>query len=99
MSLPKRDAIATVLVAVAGVLYWLWAVGSAPPGLGSVRATGTVILALGFVASASAVVPWFGQLMHGNKAYVTLTSIIGLVAFVGGLQMLIAASETGLRAS
>jgi hypothetical protein len=96
MSLPKRDVLATVLVAAAGVLYWLWAAGSAPPGLGSVRATGIVILALGFVASASAVVPSFDQLMHGNKAYVAVTSIIGLVAFAGGLQMLIADSETGL---
>lgn len=96
MSLPKRDVLATVLVAAASVLYWLWAVESAPAGLASVRATGSVILALGFAASASAVVPGFEQLLHGNKAYLAVTSITGLVAFGAGLQMLIAASETGL---
>lgn len=96
MHVPKRDVIATGLVAAAGVLYWLWAVESAPPGLASVRATGSVVLALGFAASASAVVPGFGQLLHGNKAYLVVTSIIGFAAFGAGLQMLIASSETGL---
>ena len=42
------------------------------------RATGTVILALGFAAAATAVVPGFGQLLHGNKIYMTVTSLIGL---------------------
>ena len=96
MRITKRDVIATVLVAAAGVLYGLWVAGSAAAGLDSVRATGLVILGLGFAASASAVVPSFDQLLHGNKIYVAVTSIIGLVAFVAGVQMLIAASETGL---
>jgi hypothetical protein len=96
MSLPKRDVIATVLVVASVVLYGLWLVDAAPPGLHSIRATGIVILGLGFVASASAVVPGFEQLMHGNKAYVAVTATIGLVAFVAGLQMLIAQSETAL---
>jgi hypothetical protein len=94
MHFPKRDLIATGLVAVASVLYWMWAAESTP--LDSVRATGTVILALGFAASASAVVPGFEQLLHGSKTYLAMTSAIGLVAFGAGLQMLIAASETGL---
>lgn len=96
MRLPKRDVIATVLVAAAGLLYALWASDAAPPGLDSVRSTGVVILALGFAASASAVVPGFEELLHGNRAYVAVTSLIGLVAFVAGLQALIGASETGL---
>jgi hypothetical protein len=94
MHFPKRDLIATGLVAVASVVYWMWAAESTP--LDSVRATGSVILALGFAASASAVVPGFDQLLHGSKAYLAATSAIGLVAFGAGLQMLIAASETGL---
>ena len=59
MYLPKRDIIATGLVAVAGLLYVLWAIDSAVPGMSSTRATGVVVLALGVAVSASAVVPTF----------------------------------------
>ncbi len=93
---PKRDLLATALVAVAGVLYWLWAVSAAPMGLQSVRATGLVILALGFAASASAVVPGFDELLHGNKTYLAVSAAMGLVALAGGVQMLLTASELGL---
>jgi hypothetical protein len=96
MQLPTRDLIATGLVAVAGLLYLLWAIDSALPGVSSTRATGVAVLALGFAASASAVVPGFGQLLHGNKAYLVLTSLIGLAAFAAGVQMLITASGAGL---
>jgi len=65
MYLPKRDIIATGLVAVAAVVYALWAVGSALPGMSSARVTGMAVLALGFASSASAVVPAFDQLLHG----------------------------------
>jgi hypothetical protein len=96
MKLPKRDLVATVLVAVAIALYLLWAADAAPPGLDGVRATGLVILGLGFAASASAVVPGFDQLIHGNKMYLASTSAIGVAAFVAGLVMLLATSETAL---
>ena len=92
MSLPKRDIIATALVAIGAVLYGLWAAEV----WSSVRATGIVVLALGFVASAGAVVPGFEQLIRGNKAYLAGTSLIGLVAFAAGVQMLVTASGTGL---
>jgi hypothetical protein len=96
MSLPKRDVFATCLVAVAGLLYWLWAADAAPPGLDSVRATGLVILGLGFAASASAVVPGFEQLLHGNKLYLGVTAASGLIALAAGVQMLVASSEVAL---
>jgi len=96
MNLPKKDVIATGLVAVAGVLYLLWVTGSSPPGMSGMRATGMVILAFGFVASATAVVPSFSQLLHGNKIYVTVTSLIGLVAAIGGVLMLVAESGAAL---
>lgn len=96
MTLPRRDVIATFLVAAAGVLYWLWVADSAPAGLESVRATGLVILVLGFGASASAVVPGFEALLHGNKLYVAGTAAIGLVALAGGVVMLASSSEFGL---
>jgi hypothetical protein len=96
MHLPKRDIIATGLVAVAGLLYLLWAIDSALPGMSSTRATGVAVLVLGFAASASAVVPGFDQLLHGNKAYLAMTSLIGLTALAAGVQMLITASGAGL---
>lgn len=96
MHLPKRDMIATGLVAVAVVLYLLWAFDAAILGLDSTRATGIVVLALGFAASASAVVPGFEGLIHGNKTYLALTTIVGFVAFGAGIAMLMAASDTAL---
>ena len=96
MHLPKRDVIATGLVAVAGLFYLLWAIDSALPGMGSARATGVAVLALGFAASASAVVPNFDQLLHGSKTYLVATSLIGLAAVIAGVQMLITASGAGL---
>ena len=96
MSFPKRDVIATVLVATGGVLYWLWVAGSAPLGLRSVRGVGVVILALGFAASASAVVPGFEQLLHGNKIYLAVTAVLGLVALAGGVGTLVTSREVGL---
>ena len=96
MRLSKQDLIATVLVAAAGVLYLLWALGSAPPGLGATRATGVMLLVLGFAASASAVVPNFAQLLHGSRVYLVSTSLLGVAALVGGLATLWVASEAGL---
>lgn len=95
MSLSKRDAVATGLVAAAAVLYIVWAVGLLPAAM-STRVTGAVILVLGFLASASAVVPSFDQLLHGNKWYLAATSLIGLVAAVAGVMMLVNASGPAL---
>ena len=95
MRLPKQDLIATAFVAAAGVFYILWLTGVASAGM-STRTTALVVLALGFAASASAVVPHFDQLIHGNKAYLAVTSLIGLVALIAGVQALAAASGAGL---
>ncbi len=94
MRFPRRDLIATGLVAVAGLTYLMWAIDV--PGLSSVRVAGIVMLACGFAASASAVVPGFDKLLHGNRAYLVVTSLIGVAALVGGVGVLVAASETGL---
>lgn len=96
MRVPTRDRIATVLVVLAAAVYLLWAVGAALPGMESVRVTGLVVLGLGFVASAGAVVPGFERLIHGNKPYLAATSFIGLVALAGGVVMLVEASEMAL---
>ena len=96
MRLPKRDVVATGLVGAAGIVYLLWAVGWSVPGMSGVRATGVAILALGFAASATAVVPGFDGLLHGSKVYLTVTSMIGLVALVGGVIMLVAGSSAAM---
>ena len=96
MYLPRRDIIATALVAVAGLFYLLWAIDAALPGMSSTRVTGVAVLALGFAASASAVVPGFDQLLHGSKTYLAITSLIGLAAAAAGVQMLITASGAAL---
>jgi hypothetical protein len=96
MRIPTRDRIATVLVACAVVVYMLWATGLTLPAMDSIRATGLVVLGLGFAASASAVVPGFDELLHGSKLYLAVTSLIGLGAFVAGLVMLLGASEVAL---
>ena len=96
MRLPKRDLIATGLVAVAVLLYLMWAFDAALPGMKGVRASGLAVLALGFAASASAVVPTFLVLLHGNKAYLAVTTLIGSIAVIGGIAALISASGAGL---
>jgi hypothetical protein len=96
MRIPRRDVIATCSVAAAVVLYLLWLADVALLGMSSVRATGLVILTLGFVASATAVVPGFDQLMHGSKVYLAATSVVGLVAFVTGVVMLGSGSSTAI---
>lgn len=96
MNLSRKDLFATALVALAGVFYLLWVTGSAPPGMSGMRATGITALALGFAASAAAVVPGFERLLHGNRIYLAMTSLIGVGALIGGMMMLVAESEVGL---
>lgn len=96
MTFPKRDIIATCAVAAAVVLYLLWLADVALLDMSSARGTGLAILVLGFVASATAVVPSFNQLMHGNKAYVATTSLLGLVALVSGIVVLWLESSAAL---
>lgn len=96
MSLPRRDVVATTLVALAGVLYVLWVLDAAPPGLSGVRATGLITLTLGIAASASAVVPYFSDLIRGSRTYLAVASLFGLVALTAGIWMLVQSSEVGL---
>jgi hypothetical protein len=96
MNLQKRDLVATGLVAVAGAIYLLWLLDAVPTAMSGVRVTGAVILALGFAASATAVVPTFDQLLHGSKLYMAVTSLLGLVALIAGVVMLVGSSQTAL---
>jgi hypothetical protein len=96
MSLPRKDLIATALVAVAVVLYVLWAVEVTLPGMSDTRVTAAGILVLGFAASAIAVVPGFDHLIRGNKPYLATTSILGVVALVAGVQVMMTSSGVAL---
>lgn len=96
MRLPRRDMIATVAVGAAVALYLMWVADATLPGMSGIRITSVAILALGFVASAVAVVPGFDQLMRGNKGYLMTTSVLGLVALVAGVVTLWSTISTAL---
>jgi hypothetical protein len=94
MSMPMRDRIATLLVATATLIYVLWLAGI----LGGLT-TGSVailVLALGFIASASAVVPGFAALLKGSRLYLVLASIGGVVALTCGVMTVVQATDTTL---
>jgi hypothetical protein len=60
------------------------------------RATGLVVLALGFAASASAVVPGFAQLLRGSTVYLGVMSLIGLAAATAGIHTVVTQSGLSL---
>jgi hypothetical protein len=91
--LTRRDQAASAFVALATIAYLAWLAGAELPGLSSVRAETAAVLALGFAASASAVVPGFEGLIHGSKTYVGLMSLVGAGALVAGILALVTESE------
>lgn len=94
MSIPWRDRIATLLVATATLLYLLWLIGPLE-GL-TVSSIAVLVLVLGFIASASAVVPGFAALLSGSRLYLALASLGGLVALVCGVLTVTQATESTL---
>ena len=91
MNLTTRDRLATLLVAASAITYVLWLagfLGGLTPG-----AVAVIVLALGVLASASAVVPGFAELLAGSRAYLAAASLLGLVALVSGV--LTVANATG----
>ena len=94
MSIPWRDRIATLLVATATLIYLLWLMGPLE-GL-TASSIAVLVLALGFIASASAVVPGFAALLSGSRLYLTLASLGGLVALVCGVLTVTQATEQTL---
>jgi hypothetical protein len=98
MKLTRRDLIATVCVAVGTLAAVMWLAGMGSQGITGARVVTGIVLALGFVASASAVVPGFLDLMHGSKLYLVTTSALGLAALVAGIFALIDGEEAMLGA-
>lgn len=92
MHLTRKDRFATVFVTTAAVVTALWAAGVAQ-GITGVRVVTGIVLALGFAASASAVVPGFEGLLHGSKAYLAGMSLLGLGALVAGIVALVSGRE------
>jgi hypothetical protein len=95
MHLPARDLLATVLVAVALIAYAIWWLGGVPV-LDQVSSVALIVLAMGVVASMSAVVPSFSELMHGSWLYLGAASLFGLVAMGAGVVALINEDGTAL---
>lgn len=98
MRFPWRDGLATLFVAIALGTYAAFALDRALPGFTSVAAVAVAVLALGVAASASAVVPGFGELLRGSRMYMAVTSALGLVALGTGVWGLVAGEETALSA-
>ena len=94
MLIQMRDRIATVPVATAAFIYVLWLTGF----LGGLTASSVamLVLVLGFIASASAVVPGFAALLSGSRLYLALASLGGLVALIAGALTVIQATDATL---
>jgi len=97
MHVGRRDVIASLLVGSGALVFALWLAGLGPEGIAGVRLATAIVLALGFVASASAVVPGFAELLHGSKTYVVITSLIGLGALAAGVAALVDGRELMLE--
>lgn len=96
MRLTRRDRLATLLVAAGALVYLVWFTANGAHDETDVRVVTGIVLALGFVASASAVVPGFEGLVHGSKAYLVVSSLLGLGAFAAGIAALVTGREVWL---
>ncbi len=99
MRLTWRDALASVFVLAATLLYLLWLGGVDVFGISSPRVMGIVVMVLGLAASVTAVVYGVGAgLLEASKAYLGVTSLIGLGALVAGVWAVVDANEPMLGA-
>lgn len=94
MNLTTRDTVATLLVTTAALTYGLWLAGFL--GALSVAAVALVVLTLGFLASASAVVPGFVALLTGSRTYLAIASLFGAVALGSGVLTIANMTESTL---
>lgn len=96
MPVSWRDSIATILVAVAAVVYGAWVAGAGIPGFREPAGVAIAVLVLGVAASISAVVPGFDELMRGSKLYLAGASALGLVALGAGVWTIATGDAAGL---
>jgi hypothetical protein len=102
MRLTKRDAVATVLVAVAVVAYGLWLGDVALTGV-STRAIAAVVLGLGLLGCTSnqrgmADMYGVGDRRGASMPYIVAASSLGALALVAGVIAVVARSESMLAA-
>jgi uncharacterized membrane protein len=102
MRLTWRDDLATLLVAAAGLVAFLWLSGAALTGM-SPRAVGAIVFALGFAACTSDKVEMAnvsGAEGHRRApmAYVVFASLLGVAALVAGVLTVVTGSEPMLLA-
>ena len=96
MRLNRTDIFAAFAVGIGVVAYALWLADTAAVGMESARVVGAVVLGLGWLASAVAVVPNFSELIHSSKLYLVVTSALGVAALTAGVIVLVTASESML---
>lgn len=96
MRLNRTDVFAAFAVGIGVVAYALWLADTAAVGMESARVVGAVVLGLGWLASAAAVVPNFGELIHASKPYLAVTSALGVAALTAGIIVLVNANEAML---
>jgi hypothetical protein len=100
MRLTWRDAMVTVFVAAAAVVYGLWQSGTAMTGT-TTRAMAAIVFALGFLGCMGNR-DRIGEVYSPDAdrrppmTYVVLASLIGLVALISGVWAIVGASETML---
>lgn len=94
MRLTWRDALATVFVLAAVVVYGMWVADDEVLGTTSVRTVGLVVMLLGLASSVTAVVYGVGAgLLKASKVYLAVASLFGLGALVAGVLVLVDESE------
>ena len=94
--MPRRDVFATVLIGIAVLLYVVWAAGASVPMLADVSSVALLVLLLGVVASMSAVVPGWDELVHDWRLYFGAASVVGLVALIAGLWAIVGGEPAAL---
>ena len=100
MRLTWRDAMATLFVGAAVVVFGLWRSDTAMTEM-STRAMAVVVFALGWLGCTSDAKRMSGVYAPGGDdrmptAYTVLMSLLGVAALVAGVWAIVAASETML---
>jgi hypothetical protein len=96
MRLNRTDVLATLAVVIGALVYSLWVADVAVPGMGGARVVGAVVLGLGWLASAVAVVPNVDKLLHVSPLYLVVTGVLGVAALAAGVLVLTNSSEAML---
>ena len=97
MRLSWRDWIASVFVVAGASFYAMSVAGTDVLGASNHKVAAGVVLVFGLAASITAVVYGVGEgLFRANKAYLAITSILGLAALVAGVIALVKGREEAL---